>query len=197
MTNLYLKDKVTPPGSTAWTGSDNNIIYQTGRTVMTLNTGSIWSWLVGNDPGLAANTTIVPTPAGPEGSFTWAMPQVLTAFKKTENPELVKDMLEYFFLNIETLYVDGGKELIPPLQNILHNRMWQGHPGRVFVENALGATPTGYPGPIGAAPGQVLSEQIISDMLGKVILQGMSVGDAVTEAAEKMKVVFASYYPEG
>ncbi len=195
-TDMYLVDKSIPPGATAWGGSDNNIMYETGRSNFVINTGSIWASIQKKDPILVQNTMLLPTPSGPYGSRTFAQLDSFVIFKATQNPELAKDMLRYMYDadRYNGFIRTTGGAYPPPLQNALHQSMWRGYPGRVFVENALTGGYPGYPGPSTVAAGRVISDLIISDMLGKIAVEGISVEDAVKWADSRMEEVYAEYY---
>jgi multiple sugar transport system substrate-binding protein len=195
-TDLYLKDKVIPPGATSWSGSDNNTMFQTGRCNLTINTGSIYSWIKRKAPDMLKDTSLVPSPEGPAGAYTFTMVDVFSISKTTKHPEHAKNMLRYLFQkpHIAKMMELSRTQHVPMLEALLNEPMWEGEAEQVFVKNLkAGAATVGYPGPVTAPAAEAYSTLILSDMLGRIAVDKWSVDRAVKDAAQRFKDIYAKY----
>lgn len=194
--DLYLKDKVIPPGATSWTGSDNNIMYQTGRCNMTINTGSIYAYIQKNSPELHKVTALVPSPRGPAGAFTFVMVDVYAIAKTTKHPEIAKDMLRYVFRkeHMTKLMELSRTQHAPPLVELQNEPMWRGEAEQVFIQNLkVGAATVGYPGPITAPAAEAFSTLVLSDMFGRIAVDSWPIERAIKDTTRRLKEIWAKY----
>lgn len=100
LADMYMTDKSIPSSALTWDDSGNNSSYQTGESAAIMNAASVYSWLESNNPEMAANTILIPTPAGsgPNGrqagevnAFCWGLSA------QSAKQDLAKEFLRYFF----------------------------------------------------------------------------------------------------
>ena len=64
ITTAY-NDGLFPPGATTWDGAGDNVAYQSGQAGFIANPGSVYLWMLENDPELAEGTKYSAYPSGP------------------------------------------------------------------------------------------------------------------------------------
>jgi len=194
-TDLYLKDKVIPPGATAWGGADNNTFYQTGRSNMCINLGSLWLWIKKNDPELRKNTALVPTPAGSKGRFTYGALWVIQTYKDSKHPELTKEFIEYFFSKdvYDRFWREVAGCISPPLRGIMKHEAFEKAPDDIWARIAPTCTMVGYPGPVTPAASEIISKFLLTDLLGQICVDNWTVEKAIADFVKKVKEIYAKY----
>jgi multiple sugar transport system substrate-binding protein len=184
--DMFLKDRTIPRSALTWDDAGNNVAYQTGRAGFVINPPSIYQWLQQNDQKLLASTLMVSVPKGPGpkgmvgnagGDWTWSVS------KDSKHQDQAKAWLKYFF------QPDHYKAVVEKVGG----RWWPVYPGMVksislFADNpayaqfdtlARTSIIDGYAGPPNALSGKVWDATILTKALQKVLVDGMSVDDAV------------------
>ena len=184
--DMFLKDRTIPRAALTWDDSGNNIAYQTGRAAFVINPPSIWYWMVDNDKTLLANSVMVSVPRGPGpkgrignavGSWVW---QVSRAGK---HQDVAKDWLRYFYqpdhyrVVIEKV---GGRwaPIFPRMFETLP--LFAANPAfKDFKSLASEGFLDGFAGPPNVLSGKVYDANILTKVLQKVLVDRVSVEDAV------------------
>lgn len=193
ITDLYAEG-VFPPGATTWDGAGDNTAYQSGQAVFIANPGSVYLYMRDNDPDLGDSTRYSALPAGPEMRLSPFNVVVRAISADSENKDLAKDLLAYLADDafIEEYY-----------NNAIYGPALEGHTGfAVFTESPVHAglldlaqngTPGSFPDINNAALAEFSSNFFIPKMVQRVVVDGISVEDAVLETQAACETIYAKY----
>lgn len=197
--HIYEDLDILPPGVASWGSSDNNKLYQAGKTAFTINALSVYGWAVKNDPELVKNTGLGPWFAGPRGSFTVGTTEVLAIFKTTKDPILAKNLVR-FFLDIERyekLMETSGGYHMPIFNDLRKLPFWTEGPigGAVDCVPYISEPGTGYPGPVTGTAGMVWSGGVLPDVVHKIILNKWTVEKALAWGQKRIEGIYSEFPP--
>ncbi len=193
ITELY-GEGVFPPGATTWDGAGDNTAYQSGQAVFIANPGSVYLYMRDNDPDLAEGTRYSALPDGPVVRVSPAGVVVRSIFANSTNKDLAKQLIANLAEDdfIEEYY-----------NNAIYAPALQGHTGfAVFTESAvhaglldlaLNGTPAGFPDADNAAYAEFSNNFTIPKMIQRVVVDGLSIDDAVVEAQAVCAEIYAKY----
>jgi multiple sugar transport system substrate-binding protein len=193
---MFVEDKIIPPGAVGWDGSGNNKAYQTKQAAFICNSASVYAWCVANDAELAKVTSVYAPPAGPSGSFTPVTGWVLSIFKGTKFVDQAKAALEYYFdpARYQSMFAIGKGRLSPVYQDILNGSFYTQNEAYRDVPNMIkGGRLYSYPAPMNPAVGEMMEQLIVPEMLQKVVINNVKPEDAMNQAYEKAKPIFAKH----
>jgi multiple sugar transport system substrate-binding protein len=189
-----------PRSTLTWDDAGNNTAYQTGRAAFTINPPSIYSWMVENDQELLKNTALIAIPKGPgeagrsgssAGSWVWIVS------KATKRPDDAKAWLSYFFDTdrYEKLIDTVGGRWVPIFPALTESMpLFKDTPAFAnFNEMAGNGIVDGFKGPPSALNAEVGVAKIVSQSFQKVVVDGMSVDDAVAWAHSEVEKLAAKY----
>lgn len=189
-----------PRSTLTWDDAGNNTAYQTGRAAFTINPPSIYSWMVDNDQTLLENTELIAIPKGPgeagrsgssAGSWVWIVS------KATDRPDDAKAWLSYFFdtARYEKLIDTVGGRWVPIYPALTASMpLFKDTPAFAnFNEMAGSGIVDGYKGPPSALNAEVGVAKIVSQSFQKVVVDGMSVDEAVAWAQAEVEKLAAKY----
>ena len=194
--DMYTKHKIIPPGAINWDNAGNNNAYQSEQVAFAQNPASILAWLLVNKPALAEATILANLPAGPAGSFgqvdCWAM----CIFKDSKVQDVAKAALAYVMepnRYDEFIQMAAGR-YVPVYKKLTNTKFWKEDR---YYHTYPGLAETGrimaYAGQPTPAFGEVLRSYAIPDALQSVIVQGLSVDDAVNEADKKIQAIYKKH----
>jgi len=197
---IYEDTNILPPGVVSWGGSDNNKLYQAGKTALTVNSLSVYGWLLKNDPELLEKTEIGPWVAGPAGAFTSGTCEVLSIFKNTKEPLLAKNLLSFLFdpLRYGNLMEASSGYAMPIFNDLRKLPFWTAGAigGAAKAVPSIREMGTGYPGPVTAAAGMVWSRGVLPDVVHKIVLEKWTVDKALAWGQEEIEKIYAEFPPE-
>lgn len=196
ISQLFTKDKVTPPGAMGWDDSGNNQAYLSGQAVMVINTGSVLNSLRTSHTDLLEKTGIALVPQGPKGRFIAGIYNNVGIFANTKHPEIAENLIA-FLCEYEWYrdWIEVSNTLAAPVYPSMENDpFWRDPINQVFVQSTRYFKPLGYPGPHTAAVAEVYNSRLFSDALQRVIVDGWSVAKAVAELETRMKAIYARYF---
>jgi multiple sugar transport system substrate-binding protein len=189
-----------PRSTLTWDDAGNNTAYQTGRAAFTINPPSIYSWMVANDEELLKNTELIAVPKGPgeagrsgssAGSWVWIVA------KATDRPDDAKAWLSYFFdtARYEKLIDTVGGRWVPIYPALTASMpLFKDTPAFAnFNEMAQNGIVDGFKGPPSALNAEVSVAKVVSQSFQKVVVDGMSVDDAVAWAQGEIEKLAAKY----
>jgi ABC-type glycerol-3-phosphate transport system substrate-binding protein len=182
--------KVIPPDTFAQTVTSwNNETYQKGRSLMAINPATIMGWLLVNDKELADKTGIAQSPAGPAGSFAEAGTLMFNYFKKAPLAAQAPSAIEYFIqpANLEKISKSVEGRFVPVYRDHTKSDFWQTSKFaemRVIAENGRIREWPAAPQPW--LPDVQQARFTLSDMLNKVLNEGMAIEDAQEWAQKDM-----------
>ena len=182
--------KIIPPDSFAQTVTSwNNETYQKGRGLIAINPATIMGWLLVNDKELADKTGIAQNPKGPTGSFAEGSSLGFNYFTKAKLADRAPAALEYLMAPENMLKISKAVEgrFVPVYRDHAKGEFWQTSKFaemRVIAENGRVRN---WPAPQQAWQADVVEARYtLSDMMNKVINEGMPVEDAQAWAQTEM-----------
>jgi multiple sugar transport system substrate-binding protein len=193
ITDLYAEG-VFPPGATTWDGAGDNTAYQSGQAVFIANPGSVYLYMRDNDPDLGEGTRYSALPAGPEMRLSPFNVVVRAISADSENKDLAKDLLAYLADDtfVEEYY-----------NNAIYGPALEGHTGfAVFTDSPVHAglldlaqngTPGSFPDVNNPALAEFSSNFLIPKMVQRVVVDGISIEDAVLETQAACEAIYAKY----
>ncbi len=185
--DMFLKDRTIPRSALTWDDAGNNVAYQTGRAAFVINPPSIYQWLQQNDQKLLGSTLMVSVPKGPGakgmignagGDWTWSIS------KDSKHPDQAKAWLRYFYdpAHYKAVVEKVGGRWVPVYPAMVKTiSLFADNPAYAqFDVLARTSIIDGYAGPPNALSGKVFDATILTKALQKVLVDGVSVADAVT-----------------
>jgi len=199
VTSAYLTEKTSAPDYLSWSGSGNNEAFMAGKIAFTPNGASILFQEDSTKHPLRKDTAIKMMPRGPAGRnlaltfvMNWAVP--VDGKHQKEARALVACIMskEKF-----TAYMTGSFQQAVPLFKILLNHdYWNNADGKVIVETVKLARPVGWPGPTTPAAAEVISSNVLTDMMTRVIVDKVAPEKAVEEADKRIKEIYDRLPPK-
>jgi multiple sugar transport system substrate-binding protein len=96
-----------------------------------------------------------------------------------------------------TAYMTGSfQQAVPLFKNLLNNDYWNNADGKVIVETVKLARPVGWPGPTTPAAAEVISSNVLTDMMTRVIVDKVTPEKAVEEADKRIKEIYDRLPPK-
>jgi multiple sugar transport system substrate-binding protein len=192
-----------PPGVNSWTDPNNNEAWLAGTVGLTQNAYTLYAKSYADKNPVYEKTAIVAGFTGPGTDQIINTPgsQYFVIFKGAKNVPLAKEVAKHMVGGAPLLNVAKvSLGLIMPV----YKGIWgsdpfyaNGDPSfpalRTLIEAPLPIkSKTGFSYPQTPTPGQnaVLSQYILPDMMGDIILKGTKVQDAVKAAHDRMVQVF-------
>jgi ABC-type glycerol-3-phosphate transport system substrate-binding protein len=207
-TDIY-KDQLQPADTLTWTGSGNNENFIAKNIAQTSNGPSI-TFAMENAVAKAtdaadkkkkeealANHVALPHLAGPDGRRMWAIAMSMAVFKNSKDPEAAMSLISHLLSPEETVLVmkDSYGQFAPVLDKARaasQDYFNKNDNYRTFGKAAEWFAPTGWPGPVTAAAAEVQASNVLTDMPAKVIVDKMSVDQAIDWADKKIKEIYGS-----
>jgi ABC-type glycerol-3-phosphate transport system substrate-binding protein len=174
--------KLIPPDSFASTiTSWNNEMYQKGRALVSINPATIMGWLLVNDKELAEKTGLAQNPSGPAGSFAEAQSLMFNYFKKSKLADKSPSAIEFFIQppNLEKVSKSVEGRFVPVYRDHTKTEFWQTSKFAEMRKIAENGRIREWPG--SPQPWLIDVQQArftFSDMLNKVLVDGMKIEDA-------------------
>jgi multiple sugar transport system substrate-binding protein len=185
--DMFLKDRTIPRSALTWDDAGNNVAYQTGRALFVINPPSIYQWLQQNDQKMLASTLMVSVPKGPGpkgmvgnagGDWTWSVS------KESRHVDQAKAWLRYFYepTHYKAVVEKVGGRWVPVYPAMMKTiALFANDPAYAqFDTLARTSIIDGYAGPPNALSGKVWDATILTKALQKVLVDNVSVADAVT-----------------
>ena len=182
-----------PPGATTWDGAGDNTAYLAGQAIFIANTGSVHLAAMNDDPELDAATNFAALPSGPVMQVSPINPNVRAIPTSTQDPDTAKALIEYLanpefmeaYLNV-AIYGPALNEYaaFPIFQEPVHAGLLN------LVENG---TAPGSPDVYNTAYADFSANFIVPKMIQRVVVDGMSIDDAIAEAQEQGQLIYDKY----
>jgi len=196
LAEMYTKHKIIPPGAINWDNAGNNNAYQSEQVAFIQNAASVLAWCLVNKPALAESTILANIPAGPAGSFAAVDCWALGIFKDSKVPDVAKEALAYVMepnRYDEFIQMAAGR-YVPVYKKLTNTKFWkENRHYHTFPGLAESGRIMAYPGQPTAAFGEVLRDYVLADSLQSVIIQGVSVDDAVNAADKKIQATYKKH----
>ncbi len=193
VTGAYLTDKTAALDYLSWSGSGNNEAFMAGKVAFTPNGPSILFQEDSTKHPLRKDTAIKIMPNGPAGRnlaltfvMNWGVP-VDGKNQKEARAVVACIMSKEKF----SAYMTGSfQQAVPLFRSLLNNDYWNNADGKVIVETVKLGRPVGWPGPTTPAAAEVISSNVLTDMMTRVIVDKVTPEKAVDEANQRIKEIY-------
>src|SRR6266704_2608506 len=193
VTPAYLTDKTSAFDYLSWSGSGNNEAFMAGKIAFTPNGPSILFQEDSTKHPLRKDTAIKIMPKGPAGRnlaltfvMNWGIP--VDGKQQKEARALVACLMskEKF-----TTYMTGSfQQAVPLFKSLINHEYWNTPDGKVIAETVKLGRPVGWPGPTTPAAAEVVSSNVLTDMMTRVIVDKVTPEKAVEEADKRIKEIY-------
>lgn len=186
-----------PQDAVTWDDSGNNKAYLTGAAAMIYNTGSVLNAMRKDNPDLLSKTQIVPIPAGPEGQKLLGYTYGFVISKETKHLDLAKDLLMTYTSveNQKAIVAAAGSNYMPLYRDLANEPMWQEEYNKLLISQLKNNNAIGYPGPITEWALEAWRVHTVTDMVNKVLVEGLSVDDAIKETEANLVKIYQQFNP--
>jgi ABC-type glycerol-3-phosphate transport system substrate-binding protein len=182
--------KLMPPEGFAQTvTSYNNETYQKGRALVSINPATIMGWLLVNDKELADKTGIAQPPKGTAGTFAEGAALAFNYFKKAKLADKAPSALEAFMDpgNLEGISKAVEGRFVPIYRDHAKGDFWEKSKFAEMRKIAENGRVRNWPAPAQAWLDDVTdAKYTLSDMMSKILKDGMSIEDAQNWAQGEM-----------
>jgi len=192
-----------PPGVEGWTDPSNNEAWLAGTLGITQNGYTLYAQSKAQNNPVYDKTAVLPGVIGPGTDQIIAVPGYFyfTLFKNGKNPEIAKELAKYLIAPSSFLTVSKPSN---GLNMPAYKKIWDADPFytsgdpsfaalRQLIEAKLpikSKTGFAFPQPITPGYSAVISQYVLSDMMGDIIQKGAKVPEAVKAAHERMVGIF-------
>ena len=193
VTRAYLADKTAAFDYLSWSGATNNEAFMAGKITFTPNGPSILYQEESTQHPLLKDTAIKVMPKGPAGRnlaltfvMNWAVPT--DGKSQKEAKALVGCVMarENF-----VKYMQGSfRQMVPLFAKPLDDPYWNTPGGKIIVDTVKQGHPVGWPGPTTSAAAEVVSSNVLTDMITRVIVDKVTPEAAVDEANKRIKEIY-------
>ena len=193
VTRAYLADKTAAFDYLSWSGATNNEAFMAGKITFTPNGPSILYQEESTQHPLLKDTAIKVMPKGPAGRnlaltfvMNWAVPT--DGKSQKEAKALIGCVMarENF-----VKYMQGSfRQMVPLFAKPLDDPYWNTPSGKIIVDTVKQGHPVGWPGPTTSAAAEVVSSNVLTDMITRVIVDKVTPEAAVDEANKRIKEIY-------
>ncbi len=193
VTGAYLTDKTAAFDYLSWSGSTNNESFMAGKITFTPNGPSILFQEESNKHPLQKDTAIKLMPKGPVGrnlALTFVMNWGVPVDGKQQKE--AKAVVGCIMARAQWMkYMTGSfQQAVPLFARPLDDPYWNTPNGKTIVETVKIGHPVGWPGPTTPAAAEVVSSNVLTDMITQVIVDKVSPEAAVDEANKRIKEIY-------
>jgi len=193
VTAAYLVDKTAAFDYLSWSGSTNNESFMAGKVTFTPNGPSILFQEESNKHPLQKDTAIKLMPKGPAGrnlALTFVMNWGVPVDGKQQKE--AKAVVSCIMSRAQWMkYMTGSfQQAVPLFARPLDDPYWNTPNGKTIVETVKIGHPVGWPGPTTPAAAEVVSSNVLTDMVTQVIVDKVSPEAAVDEANKRIKEIY-------
>jgi multiple sugar transport system substrate-binding protein len=179
-TNLYLEDKVSPPDTPTYGGTQLQELFTNGRLAMQVTGPWMYKALQEAEVDWLDNVGIAEIPAGPEGQFGFLGGWPLVLWKNSQNKDAAFKWIR--FATDPDGYLPelaAASGLLPGRKSIVDVEPWNTEPLDVFAKQLAVAYPYQYPAPeipqMGALEVDAVQTAVQSVMLGQATVDEATV----------------------
>ncbi|HEX2041974.1 MAG TPA: extracellular solute-binding protein [Acidimicrobiales bacterium] len=193
----------------AWNAASNNQGLIAGNLSYILNSISAYRTAQTQNPDVANDVFFTPALKGPGGVFLASehVIPIYTVPSHAKNPDAAKEFILHLVgnyaqatNNTELYTFPAFPKTVPQLDSWLDNDPFGSRPANklAFLKDAeQWTTNVGHPGPANAAIGEVFDTFILPKMMAKAARGELSARDAVVDAENQIKPIFARWRERG
>jgi multiple sugar transport system substrate-binding protein len=184
------------PDYLAWSGGANNEAWLAGKISFTANSPSILWQLATYKHPLQKDTGTIVMPSGPAGHtqpllylMSWAVP------KDRGNSELAKSLIKYIMSKkkYEAYENASAMQAGPFYQDLMASSYWADENGKVIVQSIKQGAQLGWPGPTTPAASEVMTTNILTDIVGRIVVDKLSKEATLKEADGKIRAIYERF----
>lgn len=185
-------DGLFPPDATTWDGAGDNVAYQSGTAGFIANPGSVYLYMVDNDPELAEGTKYSALPAGPAMRLAPADASVMRVIPKTsKHKELAQDLFKYLaeeeFMEEYYAHAIYGPSANAYLDAPIFAES-EVHKG--LLDLATNGTFGGYPDVDNASFAEYQTNFLTPRMIQRIVIDGISIDESIAETQEACQAIY-------
>lgn len=185
-------DGLFPPDATTWDGAGDNVAYQSGTAGFIANPGSVYLYMIENDPELADGTKYSALPAGPAMRLAPADVSVMRVIPKTsKHMELAMDLFKYLaeeeFMEEYYAHAIYGPSANAYLDAPIFAES-EVHKG--LLDLATNGTFGAYPDVDNAAYAEYDTTFLTPRMIQRIVIDGISIDEAIAETQEACQAIY-------
>lgn len=186
-----------PKDATTWDDAGNNKAYLTESSAIVQNTGSIIAAMRKDNPDLLKRTYVTAIPEGPKGRVFVGYVYGMMIPKGGKNLELSKDLLSTFVSvdNQKKIVEAAGTNYMPFYKDLQKLPMWNDEYNQTLISQLPDVAPIGYPGPTTLWALEAWRTHSMAEMVNKVLVEKVSVDDAIKETEAKMLKFYKQFNP--
>ncbi|MBZ0294636.1 MAG: extracellular solute-binding protein [Anaerolineae bacterium] len=193
ITGLY-NDGLFPPDVTTWDGAGDNTAYQSGNAIFIANPGSVYLYMQDNDPDLGASTQYSALPAGPVMRLAPADTNIRAISANSSYQEEAMDLFQYLAEDEFMQEYYASAIYGPVLDSQLGFPIFEESPVHAgLLDLALNGTPGSFPDVNNTAFAEYQTNYITPKMIQRVVVDGLSVDEAVQEAQASCQAIYDKY----
>lgn len=180
-----------PPGATTWDGAGDNVAYQSGNAVFIANPGSVYLYLVDNDPELGEATRFSALPAGPELRLSPADANVRVIPSSSPHKEEAAELFKYlaseeFMEEYYSVAIYG-----PAAEAYRDAPIFTDSPVHAgLLDLAVNGTFGGFPDVDNAAYAAYSSQFLTPRMIQRIVIDGISIDEAIAETQTACQAIY-------
>lgn len=184
-------DGLFPPGVTTWDGAGDNTAYQSGNVMYIANPGSVYLYMLKNDPDLANGTKYSALPAGPALRVSPASVVVRSISAKSQYKAEANDLLAYladddFMKDYFNVAIYG-----PVLKSEVDFPIFKTSPVHAgLLDLALNGTPDAYPDVSNAAFAEYQNNFLTPKMVQRIVVDKVSIDQAIKETQDACQKIY-------
>jgi multiple sugar transport system substrate-binding protein len=193
VTPAYLADKTAALDYLSWSGSGNNEAFMAGKITFTPNGPSILFQEDSTKHPLRKDTSIKLMPRGPAGRnlaltfvMNWGVP--VDGKQQKEARALVSCIMSKD--KFSTYMTGSFQQAVPLFKSLINHDYWNNADGKVITETVKLGRPVGWPGPTTPAAAEVISSNVLTDMMTRVIVDKVTPEKAIEEADKRIKEIY-------
>ena len=193
VTPAYLADKTSALDYLSWSGSGNNEAFMAGKITFTPNGPSILFQEDSTKHPLRKDTAIKLMPRGPAGRnlaltfvMNWGVP--VDGKQQKEARALVSCIMSKD--KFSTYMTGSFQQAVPLFKSLINHDYWNNADGKVITETVKLGRPVGWPGPTTPAAAEVISSNVLTDMMTRVIVDKVTPEKAIEEADKRIKEIY-------
>lgn len=193
ITTLY-NDGAFPADVTTWDGAGDNTAYQSGNVIFIANPGSVYLYMEDNDPELSEATQYSALPAGPAMRLAPANTNVRAISAGSDYSEEALDLFRYL-AEPEFMQEYYANAIYGPVfADQVDFPIFSDSPVHSgLLDLAMNGTPGSFPDVNNAAFAEYQTNFITPKMIQRVVVDGLSVDDAVLEAQAACQLIYDKY----
>jgi multiple sugar transport system substrate-binding protein len=187
-----------PPSVVNWDDGGNNKGYLSGQCAMVINTGSIANVLFKpENKELLDKTGFAQYVGGPKGNLYKHTGNFMAIFKESRAPKIGEEIIKYVM--DYSWYRDWMASISPVSMPVYvksrQDKAWTDDPiNKVFLDQSSAQQQFGYPGFPTGAHGELQNLRIISKTLQRIVVDKVSVEQAVKETDEFIQAHLKKMY---